>query len=87
MTRVNVHEAKTHFSNLLERVQAGEEVVVCKFGKPIARLVKYEETKRPRQPGSAAGQIWIADDFDAPIPEFEALFYGAEAEAHKKEHR
>ena len=68
-TVVNVHEAKTHFSKLLARVMAGEEIIIAKAGKPVARLVPVEAPARPRKPGSARGQIWVAPDFDAPLPE------------------
>jgi prevent-host-death family protein len=68
-TTVNVHEAKTNFSKLLERVRRGEEIVVAKAGKPVARLVPIEAQPRAREPGSARGLIDIADDFDAPLPD------------------
>lgn len=61
---VNIHEAKTHLSKLLARVAAGEEVVIGKAGKPVARLIPYVERLEPRVPGRFAGQIWMADDFD-----------------------
>jgi len=73
---VNVHEAKTHFSKLLERVARGEEVVIAKAGKPVARLVPIAEPPKPRVFGALRGEIWVADDFDAPDPELEALFEG-----------
>ena len=64
---VNVHEAKTHLSKLLERVAAGDEVVIAKAGKPIARLVAIAAPgKRPL--GLDAGRVWIAEDFNAPLP-------------------
>jgi prevent-host-death family protein len=66
---VNVHEAKTHLSKLLERVQLGEEIVIARSGKPVARLVAVKEPGRRREPGSARGQIRMAEDFDAPLPE------------------
>jgi prevent-host-death family protein len=66
--KVNVHEAKTHLSRLLSRVAAGEEIVIAKAGKPVARLVPYEKVKARRQPGVDQGRIWIAEDFDAPLP-------------------
>jgi len=65
---VNIHEAKTHLSRLLERVRLGEEVIIAKAGKPVARLVAVSEKPKRRTPGTAKGQIWIADDFDAPLP-------------------
>ena len=66
---VNVHEAKTHLSRLLEEVRQGEEVVIAKAGKPVARLVAVNASPKRRRPGSARGQIWMAEDFDAPLPE------------------
>lgn len=66
---VNIHEAKTNLSKLLTRVGIGEEVIIAKSGKPIARLVPLVETPRQRIPGSAAGKITIAPDFDVPLPE------------------
>lgn len=67
-TTVNVHEAKTHFSKLLSRVQAGEEIIVAKAGKAVARLSPVHES-RSRTPGSAKGKLWMSPDFDAPLPE------------------
>ena len=70
MESVNIHEAKTHLSRLLERVERGEEIVLARAGKPIARLVRYQAPVRPeRVGGRARGQIWIGEDFDAPLPE------------------
>lgn len=68
MTTVNIHEAKTHLSRLLARVAAGEEVIISKAGRPIARLVPIRARKAKRVPGQDEGVIWIADDFDAPLP-------------------
>jgi prevent-host-death family protein len=73
-TQVNIHEAKTHLSRLVERAAAGEEIVVAKAGKPMAKLVRYEDAKAPRQLGGLEGRIWIADDFDAYDQEIERLF-------------
>ena len=67
MKTVNIHEAKTHLSRLLEAVAAGEEVVIAKSGKPVARLVEYRE-KKPRQLGTMKGKIKIMDNFDDPLP-------------------
>ena len=69
MTTVNVHEAKTHFSKLLARVRVGEEVIIAKAGKPIARLVPVEAKPGRRVAGSAAGKVIIMPDFDAPLPD------------------
>lgn len=66
---VNVHEAKTHLSRLLARVGVGEEIIIARAGVPIARLVPISPQARPRVPGTAAGKITIAPDFDAPLPD------------------
>ena len=77
-TIVNMHEAKSTLSKLVEKVTDGEEVVIAKAGKPVARLVKYEQP--PRRLGLLKGRIWIADDFDEPDEELIALFEGSEDE-------
>jgi prevent-host-death family protein len=69
MTVFNVHAAKTHLSRLIDQAVAGEEIVIAKAGKPVARLVPYEPRREPRKPGLLKGQIWIADDFEEPLPE------------------
>lgn len=66
---VNVHEAKTHLSRLLEQVAQGEEVVIAKSGRPVARLVAVKGQAGRRAPGSARGQVKMSEDFDAPLPE------------------
>ena len=72
MTIYNIHEAKTHFSKLLERVSNGEEVVIAKAGKPVARLLPYvAEEDTPRVPGIDRGKVTIMPDFDAPLAEFD----------------
>jgi prevent-host-death family protein len=76
MEQINVDEAKTHLSRLLDRVEAGEEFVICWSGKPVARLVSYERTSRPRQPGAWRGKVRIADDFDELPEEIMAAFRG-----------
>ena len=77
MVTVNIHEAKTTLSRLVERVEAGEEVVIARSGKPVARLVPLARADGPRVPGAMRGEIRMADDFDAPLPaELEAAFYG-----------
>ncbi|HEY2475048.1 MAG TPA: type II toxin-antitoxin system Phd/YefM family antitoxin [Candidatus Cybelea sp.] len=76
MKSVNVHEAKTHFSQLLAKVAAGEEVVIAKAGRPIARLVPAE-TPAPRELGwDSDAHFWIADDFDEYLPEEFAEYVG-----------
>jgi prevent-host-death family protein len=62
---VNIHEAKTHLSRLVERAAAGDEIIIAKAGRPVARLVKYTERRKPRRPGALKGRLWVADDFDA----------------------
>jgi len=70
MQLVNIHEAKTQLSKLLEQVQAGEDVVIAKAGTPIVRLIPYAPPRRKvAPPGSMEGEGWIADDFDEPIDE------------------
>jgi len=66
--KVNVHEAKTQFSKLLSRVEKGEEIIICKSGKPIACLHPLERKVDRRIPGSAKGTVTIAQDFDEPLP-------------------
>jgi prevent-host-death family protein len=66
---VNVHEAKTHFSQLLKRVEAGEEIVITRAGQPVARLVPMERPRHKRVLGADADSVTIADDFDAPLPD------------------
>ena len=65
---VNIHEAKTNLSRLLDRVAEGGEVVIAKAGKPVAKLVPIAPAKRVRKPGFLKGKIKIAADFDAPLP-------------------
>ena len=66
---INVHEAKTHFSKLLNRVMNGEEIIIAKAGKPVARMLPITEDLIARVPGSAVGRVWISPDFNAPLPE------------------
>lgn len=76
MVQVNVHEAKTHLSRLLARVAAGEEVIISKAGKPVAKLVPLAGAPRRRVFGQDKGKGWIAEDFDAPLPKWLLkLFY------------
>ena len=65
---LNLYEAKTRLSQLVEEAAAGEEIVIAKAGKPRARLVGLPATRRPRRPGGSRGRISIAADFDAPLP-------------------
>lgn len=74
---VNIHEAKTQFSRLIRRVEAGEEITISRAGKPVAKLISAGPQGKQRPLGIAKGEFWISDDFDAPDPEVEALFYDA----------
>lgn len=77
MLTINIHEAKTQFSKLVETVLQGGNVTIARAGKPVARLVPIEEPTVMRKPGSMKGQIKIADDFDAPLPiELQESFEG-----------
>ena len=69
MKPVNVQEAKTHLSRLISRVEAGEEVVIARYGKPVARLVAVEAAPAERTPGSWKGELGIREDFDEPMDE------------------
>ncbi|MEW6568533.1 MAG: type II toxin-antitoxin system Phd/YefM family antitoxin [Chloroflexota bacterium] len=69
MKAVNIHEAKTHFSRLLVRVMGGEEIIIAKAGKPVARLIPYKKPPTKREPGTAQGQITVSSDFHQPLPE------------------
>jgi len=73
---VNVHEAKTTLSKLLERVALGEEVIIAKAGIPVAKLVPVKTRPKKRMLGSAKGEFTVPDDFNDPLPkEIEDLFY------------
>ncbi len=76
MSQHNVHAAKTQLSWLLDRVLHGEEVIIARAGKPVARLVPYEAPMAKRPLGYLAGRIRIASDFDAESPEVLAAFHG-----------
>lgn len=72
MAIYNIHDAKTHFSKLLEQVLNGEEVVIARAGKPIARVLPFAgDDTAPRVPGIDKGKVIIMPDFDEPLPEFD----------------
>ena len=77
MTMIDVSEAETQLSELLDRVASGDEIVLAKAGKPLARLVPYGRPRQPRTPGRLAGKIWIAPDFDETPEEIIAAFEGS----------
>jgi len=68
MRQINLHEAKTHLSRLVDAAAKGADIVIAKAGKPMARLVPLRPSARKqRKPGALKGKIWIAEDFDAPM--------------------
>jgi prevent-host-death family protein len=69
MVIVNTHEAKTNLSRLLDEVQEGEDIVIARGNRPLARLIPYSQKKVVRTPGWLKGKIRVADDFDAPLPD------------------
>lgn len=85
MKEVNIHEAKTHLSRLLQRVAAGEEVTIANRGVPVARLVPAGRPRASRELGMESGRVKIGEDFDAPLPaEVLAGFLGARKRAKKQ---
>ena len=72
----NIHEAKTHFSKLVERAEAGEEIVIGRAGKPVAKLVPFEQQSADRRPGLLRGQVWMSADFDVTPDDVLARFEG-----------
>lgn len=75
---VNTHEAKTRLSELLRRVEAGEEIIIGRAGRPVARLMPYRAEREPRRPGAWKGRVKMSDDFDELPEEYLDAFYGAE---------
>ncbi len=69
MVQINIHEAKTQLSKLLQRVVLGEEIIIAKAGKPIAKITAYSGEESERVPGRDVGLFTIPEDFDAPLPE------------------
>ena len=70
MKTVNLYEAKTHLSRLVDEAQAGEEIVLARNGKPVAKLVPLEERKPSDAFGMDRGLVWISPDFDEPLEDF-----------------
>jgi len=64
----NLYEAKTSLSRLVDRAASGEEIILSKAGKPLAKLVPFHRSPEPRQPGGWEGRIRISEDFDSPLP-------------------
>ena len=76
MQIVNIHQAKTNLSKLIEKISAGEEVVIAKSGKPVAELVLYNKKLKPRKPGLLKGKIATSHNFDDEDEEINKIFYG-----------
>ncbi len=69
MSTFSIHEAKTHLSRLLNQAAMGEEIIIARAGQPVARLVPIQPVAGERKPGEDTGKLWIAEDFDAPLPD------------------
>lgn len=80
MKTVNMHEAKTHLSRLVDRVAKGEKIIIGKAGKPVALLSPYKPETAPRKPGSLKGRVWIADGFDSDNESIADLFEGSKGD-------
>lgn len=72
---INIHEAKTQLSKLIEIAEAGEEVTIARAGKPVVKLVPYKPLKPDRKPGALKGKLWISDDFNEPLPDDVLAFF------------
>ena len=79
MSTVNIHDAKTHLSRLIEQAAQGEQVIIAKAGKPLVKLTALEASARPRRLGFLKGQIAVPEDFDTMGAEEIARLFGAEA--------
>lgn len=75
---LNLYEAKNQLSALVDRAAKGEEIVIAKHGKPLAKLVPLAAPRRLRKPAGALGKVWMADDFDAPLPPEALKLFGIE---------
>lgn len=76
MQIVNIHQAKTQLSKLIEKTQKGENVIIGKAGKPVAELIPFKIKKKERVPGIWKGKVWMADDFNEEDEDINKLFYG-----------
>ncbi len=70
MQQINIHEAKTQFFKLITSVENGEEIIIARSGKPVARITPVPETTFPRKPGSAKGKFMVPQDFFKPLPDY-----------------
>lgn len=75
MQVVNIHEAKTNLSKLIEKISSGEEIIIAKAGKPVAKLSSYKEKLKPRKSGLWKGKVWMSEDFNDEDEEINKLFY------------
>ena len=76
MYQINIHQAKTQLSKLVEEAAQGQDIIIAKAGKPIAKLVALEKKPQtPRKPGGLKGKIWMSDDFDAPMNDEELTLW------------
>lgn len=71
MSVVNIHQAKTHLSRLVDEAVRGGEVIIARANQPLVKLVPVEEARPPRRLGTAAGKVWMAEDFDEPLSDFD----------------
>ena len=78
MSTINLYEAKAHLSKLIERVLAGDEIVISRHGKPVVRLVPVDQGPRP-EPGAWQGKVWMSADFEQSDAQVAALFLGDDA--------
>jgi len=69
MQQINIHKAKTQFSKLIAIVEKGDEVIIARYGEPVARLVPFQKKNTPRKPGSAKGKFTVPHDFFEPLPD------------------
>jgi prevent-host-death family protein len=76
MRIMNIHQAKTNLSKLIELVIAGEDVIIAKAGKPVAKLISYKNSQKNRVPGLWKNKIWISENFDDEDEGINKLFYG-----------
>lgn len=74
----NIHEAKTNLSKLIEKTSKGEEIVIAKAGKPVAKLSSYKQKLKPRKSGLWKGKVWMSKDFNDEDEEINKLFYEGE---------
>lgn len=76
MQIINIHQAKSNLSRLVEKALKGDDVIIARAGKPVARLVAYKKKLQPRKLGLWKGKVWVSPDFDEEDEEINKLFYG-----------